>query len=124
MGQRPLIIDNWTDHGPTENSGTIALTANQKYDIVMVYYENAGGAVAQLSWSSASQAKQIIPSNRLFPVPATPYGLTATAASSSQINLAWTDISANESGFKIERKTGSGGSYFTDRHGRRGSYEL
>ena len=106
-----LLIDNWTDHSPTENSGTIALTANQKYDIVLAYYENLGGAVAQLSWSSASQVKQIIPSNRLFPVPATPYGLTATAASGTQVNLSWTDVSANETSFKIERKTGSGGTY-------------
>jgi fibronectin type 3 domain-containing protein len=36
-------------------------------------------------------------------VPAAPSGLTAVAVSSSQINLAWTDNSANEDGFKIER---------------------
>jgi N-acetyl-anhydromuramyl-L-alanine amidase AmpD len=35
--------------------------------------------------------------------PAAPTALTATAASSSQINLAWTQNSANETGFKIER---------------------
>ncbi len=37
--------------------------------------------------------------------PAAPSGLTATAASRSQINLKWTDNSDNESGFKIERST-------------------
>jgi endoglucanase len=62
------VINNWTDHGPTENSGTISLTANQKYSITMEYYENGGGAVAKLSWSSASQPKQIIPQTQLFPV--------------------------------------------------------
>ena len=36
-------------------------------------------------------------------VPPSPTGLTATAVSSSQINLAWTDNSALEDGFKIER---------------------
>ena len=40
--------------------------------------------------------------------PAAPSGLTATAASSSQINLSWTDNSTNESGFRIERCQGSG----------------
>ena len=40
--------------------------------------------------------------------PSAPSDLTATAASSSQINLAWTDGSNNESGFKIERCTGAG----------------
>ncbi len=42
--------------------------------------------------------------------PSAPATLTATAASSSQINLSWADVSS-ETGFKIERKTGSGGTY-------------
>ncbi|MCX6544633.1 MAG: fibronectin type III domain-containing protein [Acidobacteria bacterium] len=37
-----------------------------------------------------------------------PTGLGATAVSSSQINLAWTDNSTNEVGFKIERCMGAG----------------
>jgi hypothetical protein len=41
-------------------------------------------------------------------VPAAPSHLTATAASSSQVNLAWTDHATNETGFKIERCTGAG----------------
>ncbi|MCA1628484.1 MAG: fibronectin type III domain-containing protein, partial [Acidobacteria bacterium] len=40
-----------------------------------------------------------------------PINLTATAASSSQINLSWKDNSNDEEGFKIERKTGAGGTY-------------
>jgi YD repeat-containing protein len=47
----------------------------------------------------------------LPPPPTAPSGLTATAASTTQINLAWTDNSSNETGFKIERKTGAGGTY-------------
>src|SRR5206468_12564526 len=39
--------------------------------------------------------------------PAAPSSLAATATSSSQINLSWTDNSSNESGFKIERATDS-----------------
>jgi hypothetical protein len=39
--------------------------------------------------------------------PAAPSGLTATAASTTRINLTWTDASSNETGFKIERCTGS-----------------
>jgi phosphodiesterase/alkaline phosphatase D-like protein len=38
-------------------------------------------------------------------VPAAPGSLTATAASSSAINLAWSDNSNNETGFDIERST-------------------
>ena len=40
-----------------------------------------------------------------------PTGLTAVAASGTQINLSWTDNSAVETGFKIERKQGLGGTY-------------
>ncbi|MEW5767596.1 MAG: DUF5050 domain-containing protein, partial [bacterium] len=46
-------------------------------------------------------------------IPNAPTNLTATAISSSQINLAWTDNSDTEVGFKIERKTGVGGTYDT-----------
>jgi C1A family cysteine protease len=45
--------------------------------------------------------------------PAAPSNLTATAASTSQINLHWTDNATNEQGFEIERCTGSGCSNFT-----------
>jgi len=65
-----LLIDHWADQGYTEWSGTIALTAGQKYDIRMDYYENGGSASAQLRWSSASQIKQLIPASQLYrPVP-------------------------------------------------------
>jgi hypothetical protein len=40
--------------------------------------------------------------------PADPSNLLASASSTSQINLTWTDNATNESGYKIERCTGSG----------------
>ena len=40
---------------------------------------------------------------------AAPSGLSATAASSSRINLAWTDNAADESGFRIERAPDAAG---------------
>ncbi len=42
---------------------------------------------------------------------APPSALSAVAASSSQINLSWTDNSSTETGISIERATTSGGSY-------------
>ena len=44
-------------------------------------------------------------------LPTAPSGLTASTASTSQINLSWHDDSSNETGFSIERKTGTDGSY-------------
>src|SRR5262249_7021949 len=69
-GNGQLLIDHLNDHSPTEDSGTIALTAGQSYSLKMEYYENGGGAVAKLLWSSASQAKEPIPGNQLFPAAA------------------------------------------------------
>jgi glucose/arabinose dehydrogenase len=63
-----VIIDNFTDHGPTENSGvTPVLVADQAYPIQIDFYENGGGATATFSWSSASQPKQVVPQSRLAP---------------------------------------------------------
>jgi uncharacterized protein (TIGR02145 family) len=41
-------------------------------------------------------------------VPVAPTNLIATVFSANQVNLSWTDNSTNETGFKIERKTGTG----------------
>lgn len=41
-------------------------------------------------------------------IPLSPTNLLGTVASTSQINLSWTDNSTNETGFKIERKTSTG----------------
>jgi len=73
-----LIIDKWIDQGPTEWNGQITLTAGQRYDIRMDFYENGGGALARLSWSSNSQPKQVIPQNRLY-----------LPGSSSQVSFNW-----------------------------------
>lgn len=41
-------------------------------------------------------------------IPLAPTNLVATVISSTQINLSWKDNSTNETGFKIERKVGTG----------------
>jgi hypothetical protein len=61
-----LLVDQWSDHALTEHSGTIELDAGKWYPIRMEYYEKTGSAQAQLSWSSASQPKQIIPTTNLL----------------------------------------------------------
>jgi hypothetical protein len=62
-----LLIDNWTNHSAATNSGTVALLAGRAYDLRLEYYDNTGSATIQLSWASASQAREIIPSGQLFP---------------------------------------------------------
>jgi hypothetical protein len=61
-----LVVDAWEDQAPTEWAGSIPLVAGKKYPITLQYYENAGGAVAKLSWSSPSLNKALVPQSQLF----------------------------------------------------------
>jgi len=61
------IINNWTDHLPTETSGTIALTAGTPVSIRLEYYDANGNASVSMSWSSTSTPKAIIPTSALAP---------------------------------------------------------
>jgi PA14 domain len=58
------LIDDWTDHGVVENSGTIALSAG-RHPLTMEFYDNGGSALARLLWSSADEAKAVVPANHL-----------------------------------------------------------
>ena len=99
-----LIIDSWVDQALTEKSGSIALTANQKYPLLMEYYEDAGNAAAMLSWSSTSQVKQIIPQSQLYP--ATAYGedaqsFVSRSADGTQLTISWAGSFALESAASV-----------------------
>jgi hypothetical protein len=61
-----VLIDNWTDHGVTEDAATIPLTAGQKYNLRLEFYNNGGSANARLSWGSQCQTKEIIPATQLM----------------------------------------------------------
>jgi hypothetical protein len=66
-----MIINDWTEHAATENSGTISLVAGQKYDIRMDFWDQTGVAVAQLSWMSECQPREIVPASQLYIPPQT-----------------------------------------------------
>jgi hypothetical protein len=94
-----LVVDNWFAQPPTERSGTIALAAGQRYPLVMEYFEKAGGAVAQLSWSSPSQPKQTIPMSQLYPSSSVVFQPTFTSSLANGTNLVlnWTGSGILES---------------------------
>ena len=51
------VLEDYNDHAVRWNDGVpINLTAGQKYDLVMEYYENTGSAAAKLKWSGPSFA--------------------------------------------------------------------
>ncbi|MBW4604868.1 MAG: DUF4347 domain-containing protein [Calothrix sp. FI2-JRJ7] len=61
-----LLIDKLNDQAAIEWNGSIDLQAGQKYNIKLEYFENKGDALSRLSWSSASQLKEIIPQSQLY----------------------------------------------------------
>jgi len=60
------LINNWTDHAPRLDQGTISLVAGQKYAIQVEFYQARGDAVAKLSWSSPSTVNQLVPTSQLY----------------------------------------------------------
>ena len=62
-----LLIDNWTEHSRRQAATAIRLVAGRRYALKIEYFEKAGVATAQFSWSSASQARQIVPRSQLYP---------------------------------------------------------
>ena len=62
-----LVIDDWADRAPAESAAEVALEDGKRYDIIIEYFENGGGASAKLLWSGPSTLKQPIPSFRLTP---------------------------------------------------------
>jgi glucose/arabinose dehydrogenase len=61
------VINRLVDQSATEfSSSPITLQAGQKYAIRLDYFENRGKALSKLSWSSASQSKDIISQSQLY----------------------------------------------------------
>jgi hypothetical protein len=73
-----LLIDAWTDHGPTEQTAKLTLEAGHRYSLKLEYFERVGEAIARLLWSSPTIAKQPIPTTQLYSG-----GLEAPSAGSS-----------------------------------------
>jgi hypothetical protein len=55
-----LLIDHWALQGATTLSSSVVLYTAAPVGIIMEYFENAGSAVAELSWESNCQQSNII----------------------------------------------------------------
>ena len=55
------IIDGWRDQGQTEYSGTIALTAGERYDIKIEYYEATLDSFIKVDWQPEGEARTTLP---------------------------------------------------------------
>ncbi len=63
------IINDWTYHAPTWDAGTITLTAGQKYNITIDYFQGGGGSVLQMYWTAPGMPWQLVPTSQLYPAP-------------------------------------------------------
>ena len=84
---------DWTFIGST----TLNLQATISIGLALTSHRDGVGAQATVDNVSVIRPNA--------PVPAAPSGLTATAVSSSGIQLSWTDNSTNEDSFEIQRST-------------------
>ena len=129
------VADGWTETGITWNNapaeGTILATtsigttpgyyewditayvqsqlaSNDKIISVVAYSANATTPTINFnSREAASNHPELVISTNTT-LPLAPTDLIANAINPGQINLSWTDHADNETGFRIERKTGSG----------------
>jgi hypothetical protein len=96
LGSWSVIATNLTTNSHTD---TVAASTSRHYRVYA--YNCDSGSLASTSASATT-------------APAAPSSLTATATSSTQINLAWTDNSSDETGFIIQQRSPSGsGSWST-----------
>lgn len=98
---------DWTQL-PSHTGDPCRMLAAIAYDttnnVVLLFSgDNGEGAV------SGTYALRYQPSGGPSNPPSAPLGLSATAVSATEVSLAWTDNSSDESGFRIERKTGASG---------------
>ncbi len=109
----------WADNSTDEKSfriyrkagaGSWVLLATKGTNIVSHTDTTASGNTSSTTYSyyiKACNSSGCSPATNYAVVPYKPTSLTATAVSSSRINLTWTDTSNNETGFQIYRKSGT-----------------
>src|SRR5204863_263538 len=70
LNTTPLTSSAYNDATAAFDSTTaspVALTAGQKVDIKIEYFENTGSAFVQLYWQTSTMAKTLVPMTALYP---------------------------------------------------------
>ncbi|HEY4414892.1 MAG TPA: chitobiase/beta-hexosaminidase C-terminal domain-containing protein [Verrucomicrobiae bacterium] len=63
-----LLVNDWNVHStPVTNHSSLALNAQQLYNVRLEHFQNAGNASIQLLWSSPSTPFGIVPQTQLYP---------------------------------------------------------
>jgi titin len=106
-GQAGFALDRATDAGFSQNLTTTTYGGSATFDDVSGLAENTQYyfrvRATNASGASANSGSGSV--TTLLGLPAAPSGLNASAASTSQINLTWTDNATNETAYEVWRST-------------------
>jgi autotransporter-associated beta strand protein len=84
-----LIIDQWlVQSAPVTSTGTVSLVAGQAVPIKVEYFRATGPGTLKLEWSSATQAREVVPTLRTF------YGPASSLPSATPNHGAWSKASS------------------------------
>ena len=100
FGPQPISGGSWSWSGPAGFSA-----ATREVQIANIQTSQAGAYMATYSNATGCKSTQNFNVSVTTTLPSAPANLLATAVSSNQINLTWTDTSSNETGFQLERST-------------------
>jgi lysophospholipase L1-like esterase len=99
-----LIINDWSTHALKDNVGTASLLAGVRYDIRIEYFDATSAGQFELHWRSKRQAREVIPSSRLFASavdatpPTAPSRLKATYVTDTAYKFIWSASSDSSPG--------------------------
>ncbi len=99
--ERKTGSGSYSEIATVGSNTTIYTDTGLSSDVTYTYRVRAYNGAGNSAYSNEVSAKT-------GNIPSAPTSLSASVTSSSRIELSWTDRSNNETGFKIERKTGSG----------------
>ena len=105
-GAATAIYDSGNMFGPTATKQVSVDVTGKSTLRLVVTNGGDGNSYDHADWANA----RLTASGTPITPPAAPTNLTA-AFVTNRVNLAWNDIATDETGYKVERKTGSGGAW-------------
>lgn len=99
------VINNYTDHAPTINTGSISLVAGTWYPILIEHYERGGGQRLRLRWRTPGSGSFVTPPasalSQTLPIvsqgPLTQEGIIASVIAQEATRAMRADMAANQS---------------------------
>ncbi|MEO0333317.1 MAG: PA14 domain-containing protein, partial [Bacteroidota bacterium] len=111
-----VVVNNDGLHGDQTRSGVKQFDAAGFYAIKIEFFEKGGGESLTVEYQGPGISRQQIPNSAfkaveyinattldLPPLPSAPANVTVSGVSTSEIEIAWSDASNNETGFDIFR---------------------